>query len=76
MSFQSKPIPFIELYHINAQDVVAIYGCHIETSRRMLRSIKKDLGKDNKQLVTLEEFAKATGLSIEFIHTYKRQQFS
>lgn len=76
MSTQKKKIPFIELYHMAASDIEFLENCHIQTARRKLREIKKELGKSNAQLVSLEEYAKVTGYCIDMLRDYKKDQIS
>lgn len=76
METQMKIIAFEELYYISAEDVVEIYGYHIQSARRKLRKIRKDLKKNRRDPIDLEEFANATGLSIEFLQNFKDQKLT
>ncbi len=55
---------------IYPKDVQRITGKSEKSGQRLLNKIKKELGKENHQFITTEEFAKYSGISIETIHEY------
>ncbi|WP_430937246.1 hypothetical protein [Saccharicrinis sp. 156] len=55
---------------IYPKDVQRLTGKSEKYSQRLLNRIKKELGKENHQFITSEEFAKYTGISIHTIQAY------
>lgn len=50
-------------------DVQVLTGRSENYSRALIRKIKRHLGKEKYQLVTIEEFAAYSGISLELIRT-------
>lgn len=55
---------------IYPKDVQRITGKSEKSGRRLLKKIREQLGKDDHQFITLEEFANYTGISSELIQQY------
>lgn len=55
---------------INANMVRDIMGCHIETARRRLRTIREKFGKEPRQVVTVEEFCVHTGMNVDEVREW------
>ncbi len=55
---------------IYPKDVQRMTGKSEKTSQRLLNKIRKELGKENHQFITSEEFAQYSGISIDMIQAY------
>lgn len=55
---------------IYPKDVQRITGKSEKTSRRMLQAIKTNLGKQEHQFITTEEFASYTGIDANLVREY------
>lgn len=55
---------------IYLKDVQRITGKSERTGRRLLQKIKNELGKQEHQFVTVEEFAQYSGISAEVVQKY------
>jgi hypothetical protein len=55
---------------IYPKDVQRMTGKSEKTSRRMLQAIKTNLGKQEHQFITLDEFAQHTGINEELVKQY------
>ena len=55
---------------IYPKDVQRITGKSERTRRRLLQKIKNELGKQEHQFVTVEEFAQYSGISAEVVQKY------
>lgn len=55
---------------IYAKDIQRITGKSEKTGYRMLGAIRKKLGKQPHQFVTMEEFADFTGIALEDVSQY------
>ena len=55
---------------IYPKDVQRITGKSERSGRRLLQKIKEELGKEEHQFVTIEEFASYTGINPELIREY------
>jgi len=55
---------------IYPKDVQRITGKSEKSGRRLLKKIREQLGKENHQFITTEEFANYTGISLEMIQQY------
>lgn len=55
---------------IYPKDVQRITGKSERTGRRLLQKIKNELGKQEHQFVTVEEFAQYSGISAEVVQKY------
>lgn len=66
---RNKPIvPII----ICAKDAAKITGRGLETSRRCLRAIRKKLGKEPHQVITMREFCEHMGIDAADIKEHFR----
>lgn len=50
---------------IYASDIRLLTGCSKSTSQRQMERIKKDLGKQSHQYLTIEEYCTAMGLDYQ-----------
>jgi len=55
---------------IYPKDVQRITGKSERSGRRLLTKIRQELGKASHQFITVEEFAKYTGLPVSTIRQY------
>ena len=55
---------------IYTKDVINITGKKEQTSRKLLKKIRKHLGKSPKDYITIEEFSKFTKISVEAINKF------
>ena len=55
---------------IYPKDVQRITGKSEKSGQRLLRKIKNELGKQEHQFITKDEFATYSGISIELISQY------
>jgi hypothetical protein len=55
---------------IYPKDVQRITGKSERSGRRLLQKIKGELGKQEHQFVTIEEFASYTGINSDLVHQY------
>lgn len=55
---------------IYAKDVQRITGKSEKSGQRLLNKIRKQLGKQNHQFITSEEFANYAGINVETIEEY------
>lgn len=55
---------------IYPKDVQRITGKSEKSGQRLLKRIKEDLGKENHQFITTDEFSIYTGISKEIILEY------
>ncbi len=55
---------------IYPKDVQRITGKSEKTSRRLLQAIKTNLGKQEHQFITLDEFAQHTGIDANLVREY------
>ena len=55
---------------IYAKDVQRITGKSEKSGQRLLNKIKKELGKENHQFITTDEFADYSGIAVEVIREY------
>jgi len=55
---------------IYPKDIQVITGRGIRYAQRMLRAIRKRLGKQENQLVTIDEFCEFSGLSRKDLEPY------
>jgi hypothetical protein len=55
---------------IYPKDVQRITGKSERSGRRLLQKIKEELGKQEHQFVTIEEFASYTGINSDLVHQY------
>ena len=62
----------LERVIIYPQDIQRITGRSERYAQRMLRVIKKRLGKKKHQLVTFEEFCEFSGLSVDELEKYAK----
>ncbi|MBK6499882.1 MAG: hypothetical protein IPG48_07115 [Saprospiraceae bacterium] len=52
---------------IYAKDIANITGKSVKSAGRLIIKIKRDLGKDNHQILTINEFCKYMGLELKDI---------
>ena len=57
---------------IYPQDVRLITGRGVRQAQRILRNIRKRVGKHRNQYVTIEEFSGYSGLSVDELEQYLR----
>ncbi len=55
---------------IYPKDVQRLTGKSEKSGRRLLKKIREELGKEDHQFITTEEFAKYTGINKETINQY------
>lgn len=55
---------------VYTKDVVLLTGLRPETAQKMLRKIRKSLGKPNGMYVTVAEFCAFTGLDEKTVQKY------
>jgi len=58
---------------IDATDVQHLMGVNERTAQRYLRSIRRHFGKEISHFVTVDEFSEFTGIPIEMIHEYFKE---
>lgn len=54
--------------YLTSKDVSILEGVQISNAWRSLQAIKDSLGKDKSQRVTIEEYAKYRGVSVEEVN--------
>ncbi|TAJ04868.1 hypothetical protein DMA11_23740 [Marinilabiliaceae bacterium JC017] len=55
---------------IYPKDVQRITGKSEKSGRRLLKKIREQLGKEDHQFITTEEFAEYTGIATQLIQRY------
>lgn len=71
---ESATVSYNRLHFINRKDVEDLYCCHSKTAQRTLRKLRATLKKKPRSLISLEEFAGYTGISLKMLQEFKKSK--
>jgi len=67
-------VAFNSLHFMNTQDVQKLYGSHYKTAQILLKKLRISLKKKPRSLISLEEFACYTGISLKMLQELKKSK--
>ncbi len=71
---ESVAVSFNRLHFMDTRDVQDLHGCHYKTAQILLKKLRCSLKKKPRTLISLEEFACYTGISLKMLQEFKKSK--